>query len=166
MPPEMNGFLKAEESANQLISSVERLNEEIDGYSGARTTLEEAGGRLIPLVDALTSTAAKTTEVMHALSQIGTAEILDEVKAVSSGNESMITAITTGSETQTVAIDSLKETVSQQSEVAQNLFKEIRRLHDQGSTFQEELTHINKKVNGLFVLQVITFLVLVVFGRS
>lgn len=92
MATEMGPFLRAEEAASELLNSLGRLKDEIEGYSRAKGTLEEVRGQLVSLVQSLGRTVEQSTSVMAALERIGTPEILKEIENVVALNDNTVAA--------------------------------------------------------------------------
>ncbi len=93
MATDTEAFLRAEESVNQLLGSLERLKAEVQGYSKAKGALEDARGHVAALAETLGRTADQAASVMNALEQIGTPQILKEIESVALSNEKTVATL-------------------------------------------------------------------------
>lgn len=104
MATEVESFLRAEEAAGSLLRNVEHLKTEIEGYSRAKVSLEEARSQLASLVRSIAPVADQISTVIQALDKVGTPEILREVAALTALNEQSLAAVAAvAEETQTQA---------------------------------------------------------------
>lgn len=77
-------FLRNEERARELVTTLEALVEEVDSYRGAQAELRTAGAGVGDAARALGGLASQAAQVVHALQEIGTPEILARLSALTS----------------------------------------------------------------------------------
>ena len=75
-------FLQAEEEASRLVEELTRLKQEIQHYSAASHSLDEAGARIGSLVDEVSKATTGVGDVIKTLREIGTPELLDRLSAI------------------------------------------------------------------------------------
>ncbi len=76
-------FLEAEQSAQQLLNTLEVLKEEAGSYQTSKKELDAARLHLVSLIEAMQVVAKDTKEVVQILLKIGSPEILRLIDSVS-----------------------------------------------------------------------------------
>ena len=84
MPDETNALLDAEQVIQDLLINLQRLKQEVEGYSQAKLTLTQVQEQLNSFTAELGQLASQFRVVVDVLSKIGTPEILTQVEAVRS----------------------------------------------------------------------------------
>jgi len=82
------GFLAVEKIARNLASSLARLDEEANRYSGAATKLNEVAEATRELARAMNDVGEHATETLRVISSIGGPEIIERITAL----QTMLTA--------------------------------------------------------------------------
>lgn len=80
MTNEGDGFLRAEEIANELLDNVQRLKNEIEGYATARSHFGEVHQQLVGLSRSLIAISEQSAGIVQGLAEIGTPAILSSIK--------------------------------------------------------------------------------------
>ncbi len=75
-------FLKAEESVNNLINTLEKLQNEVNSYQDATNEIALARDKLIELIDSVKDISKGSYEVVKLLKEIGGPEILERIGKV------------------------------------------------------------------------------------
>lgn len=76
-------FLEAEQSAQQLLNTLEVLKEEAVSYKTSKKELDAARLHLVSLIEAIQVVAKDTKEVVQILLKIGSPEILRLIDSIS-----------------------------------------------------------------------------------
>jgi hypothetical protein len=79
MATDTEKWLATEEATSQLLSQLERLKQEVEGYANAKTTLAEANTQLARLVGELSNAAQASQGISERLGEVGTPEVLDRL---------------------------------------------------------------------------------------
>ena len=77
MEKEVEKFLQAEESAERLIQTLEKLQTEVKSYQGATDELEVVSNKLLELIETTKNVANNSYEVIKTLKDIGGPEIFE-----------------------------------------------------------------------------------------
>lgn len=134
MATEVEAFLRAEQSANELLGSLKQLQKEIEGYSTARGSLEDVRVQLVSLVQTLSQNAEQSTAVMSALEKVGTSEILKQIENVISLNEKNVSAVESLSK-------AVSETLPQiESKLAKSIAENAESLRKSNATMQNQMS--------------------------
>lgn len=86
MPVETDGFLSAEQAVQALLTELERLKEEVEGYSLAKETLESTQVQVGDLAGKLSLLTERSRDIFEGLAKIGTTEILRQIEALRTVN--------------------------------------------------------------------------------
>jgi len=83
MSKEVEQFLHAEQSAQELVQTLEQLKSEANSYKTSKDALDAVRQKLSGLIDSVLSVAKDTHEVVKLLKSIGGPEILSRISGVS-----------------------------------------------------------------------------------
>jgi uncharacterized phage infection (PIP) family protein YhgE len=89
MSAETEGFLDAERAVNQLLTDLERLKGEVEGYANAKQTLETTRTQVDDVLRKLSQLAERSHDVIEALGKVGTSEILQQIDALRLANSGL-----------------------------------------------------------------------------
>jgi len=83
MSKEADKFLHAEQSAQELVQTLEQLKNETNSYRTSKDTLDSVRQKLSGLIDSSLSIAKDTHEIVKLLKSIGGPEILSRISGLS-----------------------------------------------------------------------------------
>ena len=83
MSQEAQKFLQAEQSADQLVKTLDDLKNEAISYKSSTQELDAVRQRLVSLIDSIQAIAKDTHEVVKIVKEIGGPEILSGIKTLS-----------------------------------------------------------------------------------
>ena len=75
-------FLQVEEEVNLLMDQLTQLKQEVEHYSSARESLQDTARQLGETLEKVSALVEGTQNVVAALRDIGTAQILDELASI------------------------------------------------------------------------------------
>ena len=154
MEKETENFLKAEESANQLIKTLEKLHNEANSYQNATRDLTIARDNLLELIRSVESVITNSSDIIKLLKKIGGPEILESIgnakndllETISNENKSIIEK---NSETENLLTESISN--------MENVFSE------KFSKLENKIEEINKKnISYLKKIQIFVVLILII----
>ena len=77
-------FLDVEDMANNLMSRLSRLDEEVNRYAGAATCLDESAQATLELVKAVRIVGENTSKALEVIASVGGPKIIQRLAAVDS----------------------------------------------------------------------------------
>jgi hypothetical protein len=83
MSKEADKFLRAEQSAQELVQTLEQLKNEANSYKTSKDTLDAVRQKLSGLIDSILPIAKETHEIVKLLKSIGGPEILSQISGLS-----------------------------------------------------------------------------------
>ena len=80
MNADQKAFLDAEATAEQLVSTLDKLKEEIESFQTAKSDLSAVRDKLERLIEASASIGADTQEVVKNIKRIGGPELMERIE--------------------------------------------------------------------------------------
>lgn len=141
MATETDEFLKAEDAVNELLANLERLKGEIGSYESARKSLEDTGDALRQITASLDQAARQANGVFELLQQIGTPEILNEIRRLSDASGRLATLSTDTSRHITSALSNTQSELSTSiSQLGERIGSESSQLLSQFGALEQRIS--------------------------